>query len=90
MQEIVSTISSKGQITLPSAVRKRLGLSKGDKVAFVIEGADVRLKPVPRTVSSLYGSVPPLRTNTADDFEKQIEEAVEDEAARIAAHLEHP
>ena len=58
--------------------------------SFVIEGADVRLRPVTRTVSNLYGSVPPLQTSTAADFEQQIEEAREDEAARIAAHLEHP
>lgn len=32
-----STLSSKGQITLPIEIRKHLGLSAYDKVAFVIE-----------------------------------------------------
>ena len=90
MQEIVSTISRKGQITLPIAVRKRLGLSAADKVAFVIEGEDVRLRPVTRTVSSLYGSVAPLRGRETADFDTQIAEAREEEATRIAGHLEHP
>ena len=90
MQELVSTISRKGQITLPIAVRKRLGLSAADKVAFVIDGADVRLRPVTRTVSSLYGSVAPLRGHETADFDEQIAAAREEEAARIAGHLEHP
>lgn len=33
----VSTLSSKGQITLPIEIRKHLGVDINDKVAFVIE-----------------------------------------------------
>ena len=32
-----STISSKGQITVPQEIRKRLGLEPGDRVEFVVE-----------------------------------------------------
>lgn len=32
-----STISSKGQITVPAEVRKRLGLKPGDRVEFDLE-----------------------------------------------------
>ena len=32
-----STISSKGQITVPQEIRKRLGLETGDRVEFVVE-----------------------------------------------------
>ena len=32
-----STLTSKGQITVPRQVRRRLGLHKGDRVEFVIE-----------------------------------------------------
>lgn len=35
-RQVVSTISSKGQITLPVEVRKHLGVSINDRVAFVI------------------------------------------------------
>ena len=31
----VSRITSKGQITIPKAIRKRLNLTEGDKVAFI-------------------------------------------------------
>jgi len=36
-REAVSTISSKGQVTLPVQIRKHLGIEIYDKVAFVIE-----------------------------------------------------
>jgi antitoxin PrlF len=32
-----STISSKGQITVPQEIRKRLGLQTGDRVEFVVD-----------------------------------------------------
>ena len=40
-----ATLSSKGQITLPLEVRKRLGLKKGDKVEFVNEGEKTLVRP---------------------------------------------
>lgn len=42
----VSSISSKGQITLPLEVRKRLGVTSGDKVEFVFDGERTVVKPV--------------------------------------------
>lgn len=32
-----STITSKGQLTIPQEIRKRLGLETGDRVEFVVE-----------------------------------------------------
>ena len=40
-----STISSKGQITLPLEVRKRLGLEPGDRVEFVVEEGRTVVRP---------------------------------------------
>jgi antitoxin PrlF len=40
-----STISSKGQITVPQEIRKRLGLEPGDRVEFVIEEGRTVLRP---------------------------------------------
>lgn len=34
----LAKITSKGQITIPSAIRKKLGVKDGDKVLFVQEG----------------------------------------------------
>lgn len=40
-----STISSKGQITVPIEVRRRLGLQEGDRVEFVFEDGRTVLRP---------------------------------------------
>lgn len=54
MQE--STVTIKGQTTLPKAVRDALDLQPGDKVRYVIIGEDVRILPV-RSAGELAGSV---------------------------------
>jgi len=41
-----STISSKGQITLPVEIRNRLGLHPGDRVEFCVEGGRTMLRPI--------------------------------------------
>ncbi len=40
-----STISSKGQITVPLEIRRRLGLKEGDRVEFVVEGEKTVIRP---------------------------------------------
>jgi AbrB family looped-hinge helix DNA binding protein len=40
-----STISSKGQITVPQEIRKRLGLEPGDRVEFVVEEGRTVVRP---------------------------------------------
>ena len=58
MKEILSTLTSKGQVTIPVEVRRLLGLKTKDKIAFVIEDeGSVRLA-VPRypNIASLRGA----------------------------------
>ena len=52
-----STVTSKGQTTLPKDVRDRLGLAPGDKVRYLITGDEIRLVR-PRKVMTLCGSLP--------------------------------
>jgi antitoxin PrlF len=40
-----STISSKGQITVPLEVRRRLGLKVGDRVEFVVDNNRTTIRP---------------------------------------------
>lgn len=35
----IATITAKGQVTIPKAIRERLGLSEGDKLEFSIDDA---------------------------------------------------
>jgi len=58
MREIVSSITSKGQVTIPVEIRNYLGLKTHDKIAFVIDAeGNVQLK-VPRypDIDSLAGA----------------------------------
>jgi len=41
-----STISSKGQVTVPQEIRNRIGLSAGDHVEFVVENGNVLFRPL--------------------------------------------
>jgi antitoxin PrlF len=45
----VSTISSKGQVTVPRGIRDRLGLSAGDQVEFAIDGDRTVIRPARST-----------------------------------------
>jgi AbrB family looped-hinge helix DNA binding protein len=41
-----STISSKGQVTVPQEIRNRIGLSAGDRVEFVVENGQTLIRPL--------------------------------------------
>jgi antitoxin PrlF len=63
MKEIVSTITSKGQVTIPVEVRRLLGVGTNDKITFVIgdEGnVEIRVPRYP-TVESLRGAAGTLK-----------------------------
>lgn len=40
-----SSVSSKGQVTVPLEIRKRLGVAAGDRIEFVIEGDRTVIRP---------------------------------------------
>ena len=42
----VSTITTKGQVVIPSKIRKRHGLKEGTKVTFIENGNDIIIKPL--------------------------------------------
>lgn len=53
---VTAKLTSKGQLTIPKAVRDSLHLHAGDRVAFVIHGSEeVVLKPVTKTVDEVFG-----------------------------------
>ncbi|MBW2544743.1 MAG: AbrB/MazE/SpoVT family DNA-binding domain-containing protein [Deltaproteobacteria bacterium] len=52
----LATLTSKGQITIPKAVRDSLRLHSGDKVEFVItESREALLRPITKKVDDVYG-----------------------------------
>lgn len=85
MKEILATITQRGQVTIPAEVRRLLGTKTGDKVAFQIEGTEVRLAPAAMTLESAYGSVKPVAH--PEDFARIEEAAKEEHVARTLAKM---
>ncbi|MCL1629914.1 type II toxin-antitoxin system PrlF family antitoxin [Roseibaca sp. V10] len=83
MQE--STVTIKGQTTLPRDVRAALGLSSGDKVRYVILDGEVRLMKA-RSVTELRGLL--ARPDQATVSLEEMDEAIA-ESARSSAGT-HP
>jgi antitoxin PrlF len=51
-----ATLTSKGQITIPKAVRELLNLHSGDRVAFIVhDQAEAVMRPVTKTVDQVFG-----------------------------------
>jgi antitoxin PrlF len=82
MKEILSTVTSKGQITIPLEVRDRLGLRQGDKVVFVLADHQVILRRtgsiVAATAGVLKSTQPPL---SAEELREAAAQAIAEEAA---------
>jgi len=52
----LATLTNKGQITIPKAVRDALGLQTGDKLEFVItESGQALFRPVTKKVDDVFG-----------------------------------
>ncbi len=63
MQRLYSTMSSKGQIVVPAAIRESLGIEAGTRVAFVTEGTRIILEP--ETLAAKLRLIEELRGCTA-------------------------
>jgi len=58
----MGTVTSKGQITIPKAIREALGIKEKDRLLFFVE--DDRLVLIPlrhRPLSELFGALPATR-----------------------------
>ncbi len=76
---VTATITSKGQIMIPKAVRDSLHLRSGDRVAFFLHGdGEAMFKPLTKSVDEVYG-----RLHRAGQTARSIEDM--DEA--VAKHV---
>lgn len=73
-----STVTSKGQITIPVEVRRRLGLEPGSRIRFVPTDSDsYEIVRISGTIRSLKGLVPsPASPVTLADMDRAIAEQV--------------
>ncbi len=71
---MTSTVTSKGQVTLPAEARRRLGLHAGTKLEFVVSGDDrLEVVRVGGSVRDLKGLLPkPKRTLSLEQMDEAI------------------
>lgn len=69
-----ATLTSKGQVTIPKAVRDALHLRTGDRLDFIVEAdGTVRVLPITSSVKRLKGMLPkPARALTLEEMDDAI------------------
>ena len=87
MKQIVTSMTQRGQVSVPVEVQRLLGLRPRDKVAFVIEDNVVRLVSAREALEAVFGSVKPLSGSNASDFDQQVRLAKEERAERTVKEL---
>ena len=75
-----SSVSSKGQVTIPLEIRNRLGIKEGDRLEFVIEGEKTVLRPArgnPNPFTKYVGVLPHF--GSPDEVTKWVRSLRDDE-----------
>ncbi len=60
MKEFESSVSPRGQVTIPAEVLRKLGLKARDKVVITLNGDEMRIVPARSRLDAIYQSVPAL------------------------------
>jgi len=68
-----SLVTTKGQVTIPAAVRQQLGIHQGDRVGFVYEDGKVIILPVIKDVEAAFGLLAAKQSVTLEDMEAAIQ-----------------
>ena len=73
---MTSTLTSKGQLTLPKPIRDQLRLHAGDKLDFFVrEDGHIEIVPKKTPMTDLKAMIPPPRSGISlDDMENAIAE----------------
>jgi AbrB family looped-hinge helix DNA binding protein len=67
-----STLTTKGQVTIPVELRKRLGLHPGDQVGFVVEDDGIRLVRREQKIEAAFGICKAKVSVTVEEMENAI------------------
>lgn len=79
-----STVTSKGQVTIPKAIRDFLNISPNDRVDFTKEGGRVILVPL-KTLKDFRGSVASMKIGGAEEERRVAKDRV---GKRVAEEME--
>jgi AbrB family looped-hinge helix DNA binding protein len=77
MHQILASVTTKGQVTIPAEVRRLIGVRPHEKIAFLIEDNQVRLTSARSVVAQTAGLLKgPLLILTNQEEETAAEEAM--------------
>ena len=82
MNEFTSSVSPKGQITIPKQIRQMLGVKPKDRVTVTVENGAVRIRRTRATLDSIYRSIPALKQRRSD--KEVVAIAVEEHLRHVA------
>ena len=78
------TASSKGQVTIPVAIRRKLGIEAGTPIRFVERDGLVVLEKVDSSLRSLCGIVKARVPIQLDEVDERIAQSVADKLANAS------
>lgn len=85
MKQYTTTMTQRGQVTVPVEVQRLLRIGPKDKVTFTVEDHVVRLSPARDLLNGILGSVKRLDPEDQTSIEELIEEAKDERAERLEA-----
>lgn len=79
---IATTMTKKGQVTIPKEIRDMLGLKEHDRIVFALKDGEINMKPLRGSVLDLRGSVKPKKR--PEDFDQVRAETMRARAKKAA------
>jgi AbrB family looped-hinge helix DNA binding protein len=89
MNQILTVLTRKGQITVPAEIRRTLNLKQGDKVALSMSETgkcEAVIRPVRSVAEMTFGSVTPRKT--PEDFQELRQMFEDDVVAEVHAEMD--
>jgi AbrB family looped-hinge helix DNA binding protein len=85
MRYATTTVTSKGQVTIPAHIRQVLGIQPRDRVEFVVRDGSVYLSRVPTSVREVRGMI--KAKGPLANIDDMIRDAKDERAERLAEKM---
>ncbi len=69
---LATRVGRRGQIVLPKEVRMKIKIAEGDRIAFLIDGEQIIIKPITHTLLDLRGRISVSGTQDFDSIRNQV------------------
>jgi AbrB family looped-hinge helix DNA binding protein len=69
---LTSSVTSKGQVTIPAELRAKLGIQPGDRVGFLEENGRIVLQRQETAISSVFGMIKAKRGVSQEEMDAAV------------------